>query len=109
MATYFGQISYTDVNTCKTVNTVSLKPLSTCQEVTDMNSTVITGHVKYTCGPDSAATVYYGASDSTCTTPTSSVPLTDYGVCPTTPTSSKSVCLASTDILSTLVKGIVYT
>ena len=73
-----------------------------------MNSNVITGYVKNTCGTNSASYVYYDKSDSTCTTPTSSIPVPNYGMCPTSKTSSKSVCLASADV-STLVKGIVYT
>ena len=111
MATYFGHFYYTDANTCKTVSSFTLKPLSVCQPITGATSNDITDYMKYTCGTNSASAVYYDASDSTCSTPKNSSPLTDYGMCPSTTTSSKSLCLSTTDISNLVksVKGIVYT
>lgn len=103
-----GNILYQDANKCKTVQSFSVKPLSNCQGLTDKDSNVVTSYMKYTCDTNSASTVFYGASDSTCSaTPTISVPVANYGVCPTSTTAVKTLCLSSTDI-STLVKGVVY-
>ena len=110
--THFGQIIYSDPNTCNTVDMFMLYPLSNyCQAATDFNSTIVTGHLKYTCGTNSASTVYYEASDSTCTTPKNSVSVSDYGMCPTATTAPKSLCLGSADVntLTQSVKGIVFT
>ena len=108
MTTYFGTFMYSDAKTCETIKYFLLKPLSVCQGTTGMNSNVITGYYKNTCGTNSASYVYYDVSDPTCTTPMSSLPVPDYGMCPTSKTSPKSVCVASADV-STLVKGMVFT
>eukprot|EP01036_Dinobryon_divergens_P025571 gene25568-34132_t len=68
--------------------------------------------MKYTCGTSSASSVFYEASDSTCSsTPKNSVPVINYEVCPSTTTLPKSVCLGATtaSTLINSVKGVVYT
>lgn len=84
---------------------------NTCKATTAYGSTVPTGHVKYTCGMNSAVAVYYAAMDLNCATQTSSVAVSNYGKCPTTTTTPKSVCLGTTDVSNLIksAKGVVFT
>ena len=85
--------------------------LSYCQETTSEGSTVVTGHMKHSCDTNSAAYVYYEASDTTCATPKNSVLIGNYGMCPSTALTPKPVCLGSADVssLTKKVKGVTYT
>jgi hypothetical protein len=111
--TYVGILSYRDPYSCNKLTSFTIYPTSSCLVMANTHpdgSAFISGHVKYSCGPNNASALSYFPADTTCSQePYDIYPLPNYDSCPVESGSQLYTCLHASSVtaLAKSIKGVV--